>query len=108
MQPGAAPCMEASSFQMAGTGNASDRMINTGLAQKGNSVKMRSAFFVYKVFKPSHFWEVIAANPLQYWIRATELARVGAWTGPEKWPMDIPILGNGIDFVHSLSTFTIP
>ena len=84
MQPGAAPCMEVSSFQMGETRNASDRMINTGLAQKGNSVKMRSAFFVYKVFKPSHFWEVIAANPLQYWIPATEFARAGACTGLEK------------------------
>jgi hypothetical protein len=38
-----------------GTRKAYDRKINTDLAQKGNLVKIRSAFFVYKVFKPSHF-----------------------------------------------------
>jgi hypothetical protein len=46
--------------------------------QKGKSGKMRSAFFVYNVFRPSHFEETIAANPLQYCIQENEWVPFGA------------------------------
>jgi hypothetical protein len=51
------------------------------LAQKGKSGKMRSAFFVYKGFKPSHFGEAIARKPFTVLDSGKSVSTIGnmAW-----------------------------
>jgi hypothetical protein len=50
----------------------------------------------------------MAGKPLWQRIRAHSSDSLETQFRSEERQLFIPILGNGIDFVHSLSTFTIP